>query len=242
MVGLALDAEGIAPAKYYYERAGVTFPALVDPNYATRFGGVPKTFFVNEQGVVQELQGWRQRVLAGEARQPVSDTLRRQWTAPGLRASPPQMAALVKRWQDQPHNLATVAELASRYLQLELRAEARSVLQPAIEHYDARQIAQEGDRDRGRLLSQVYLQKSRAMTDNRDVQVQAATMAFFLNPSVGFGKQIARIISPEKFDNRADGSFDNRFREATLQRLRQERRAWLRGESTTPSKDLPKGD
>ncbi|HRX81162.1 MAG TPA: TlpA disulfide reductase family protein, partial [Pirellulaceae bacterium] len=58
IVGLALDAEGVAPAKLYYEKFGVTFPALVDPDYATQFGAVPKTFFVDEQGVVLELKDW----------------------------------------------------------------------------------------------------------------------------------------------------------------------------------------
>ena len=58
VVGLALDAEGIAPAKLYYEKFGVTFPSLVDPDYATGFGAVPKTFFVDELfGCV--LRGWR---------------------------------------------------------------------------------------------------------------------------------------------------------------------------------------
>lgn len=56
VVGIALDAEGIAPAKLYYERFGVTFPALVDPNYVTGFGAVPKTFLVDEHGVVRELE------------------------------------------------------------------------------------------------------------------------------------------------------------------------------------------
>ena len=35
VVGIALDAEGIAPAKRYYQKHRVTFPALVDPNYST---------------------------------------------------------------------------------------------------------------------------------------------------------------------------------------------------------------
>ena len=62
VVGLALDAEGIAPAKLYYEKFGVEFPSLVDPNYATQFGVIPKTFFVNEHGVVQDLRNWESRL------------------------------------------------------------------------------------------------------------------------------------------------------------------------------------
>ena len=56
------------------------------------------------------------------------------------------------------------------------------------------------------------------------MQVHHATLSFYLNPTVGFGKQIARIIAPEKFDGQPDGLFDNTFREATLRRLRQQRR------------------
>lgn len=52
-------------------------------------------------------------------------------------------------------------------------------------------------------------------------------MAFYLNPTVGLGKQIARIIAPEKFDGRPNGDFDNKFREGTLLRLKSERAAWL---------------
>ena len=62
IVGLALDVEGVEPAKRYYEKFGVTFPSLVDPNYATRFGAVPKTFFVDELGVVQSARSWERRL------------------------------------------------------------------------------------------------------------------------------------------------------------------------------------
>ncbi|MBI2480601.1 MAG: hypothetical protein HYV60_18845, partial [Planctomycetia bacterium] len=78
-----------------------------------------------------------------------------------------------------------------------------------------------------RLLGQAYFQLSRSHAGDREAQVRFASLSFYLNPSVGFGKQIARIISPEKFDGRPDGDFDNTSREATLQRLSEERKAWL---------------
>jgi len=70
---------------------------------------------------------------------------------------------------------------------------------------------------------------SRAAAGNRKAQVKHATLSFYLNPSVGYGKKIARIIAPEKFDGRPKGDFDNRFRERTLRHLQQERQAWLAG-------------
>ena len=54
-----------------------------------------------------------------------------------------------------------------------------------------------------------------------------ATTSFYLHPTIGFGKQISRIIAPEKFDGRPKGDFDNDFREGTLKRLQAEREAWL---------------
>ena len=79
------------------------------------------------------------------------------------------------------------------------------------------------------LVGQAYLLLSRAVEDRAE-KVEAATLSFYLNPSIGFGKQIARVIAPEKFDGRPQGDFDNQFREATLRRLRRERSEWLEGE------------
>ena len=46
VVGLALDAEGIAPAQNAtMKKHGVTFPALVDPNYATQSWRRPEDIF-----------------------------------------------------------------------------------------------------------------------------------------------------------------------------------------------------
>lgn len=229
VVGIALDAEGIAPAKLYYERFGVTFPALVDPNYATGFGAVPKTFFVNEHGVVQSLENWEQRLKPADQLQPVTGDVRNQWTQPGRRLDPASIARLVAAHTSDPKDLTVAGELASRYLDLKLSAEAKSVLQATLDHYDPLEVARSNDEDLSRLLGQAYLQLSRSFVEDRDAQVKCATLSFYLNPSVGFGKQIARIIAPEKFDGRPNGDFDNRFREGTLGRLRAEREAWLRG-------------
>ena len=222
-----MDAEGIAPAKLYYEKFGVTFPALVDPNYATGFGAVPKTFFVDEHGVVQELQDWEQRLKPADQLKPVTPKISAQWTKPGHRLDPALVANLVSRHQKDPSGLKTAIELASRYLDLKLHAEARGVLQTAIKHYQPKQVARSQNEKKSRLLGQAYFQLSRASVDDRSKQVKYATLSFYLNPSVGYGKQIARIIAPEKFDGRPQGDFDNQFREGTLTRLRTQRQAWL---------------
>lgn len=227
VVGLALDAEGIEPARRYYKRHGVTFPALVDPNYATGFGAVPKTFFVNELGVVQQLDGWRDRVESPSKLKPATEAVRKQWTAPSDRLSPEAVAELVEKNELDPQNLAVAVELASRHNALGLHGDARSVLERAVKPHDPREVAGGKDDQTRRLLGQAYFQLSRSRTDDRDMQVRYATLSFYLNPSVGYGKQIARIIAPEKFD-RPDGRFDNRFREATLSRLRKERSEWLK--------------
>ncbi len=226
VVGLALDAEGIAPAKRYYDRFGVTFPALVDPDYATRFGAVPKTFFVDEHGVVLELKNWQQRLPEFGATRPVTQQIRAQWSAPDARLNAAELARLTEANARSKHDLVLATQLASRYLALGLHKEARLVLQRAVDHYDAKTVAR-ADGHTAVLLGQAHFQLARAFKGDRDSQVRHATLSFYLSPTVGFGKQIARIISPDRFDGRPDGGFDNGFREGTLRRLQQERAAWL---------------
>ncbi len=226
MVGLALDAEGIAPAKRYYDRFGVTFPALVDPDYATRFGAVPKTFFVDEHGVVLEVRNWRRRLPELGKTRPVTTKIRAQWSDPDARLDAAELARLTEANSRDQRNLALATQLGSRYSALGLLQEARLVLQRAVKDYDSKTIAQAGG-EKAQQLGQAYFQLSRAFEGDRDGQVRHATLSFYLNPTIGFGKQIARIISPEKFDGRPKGDFDNRFREATLRRLKRERQAWL---------------
>lgn len=227
VVGLALDVEGVGPAKRYYEKYGVTFPALVDPNYATGFGAVPKTFFINELGVVQETRGWQDLLPNADPLQPVNPRIREQWTAAGKRLDPASIGMLARRHRAAPSDLSVAVELASRYLDLQLFAEAREVVARAVSQYRARGVARSGDSRQAKLLGQAYLQLARASVDDREAQIKHATVSFYLHPTVGFGKQIARIIAPEKFDNRPGGGFDNDFREGTLRRLRKERRNWL---------------
>jgi len=227
IVGLALDAEGVAPAKIYYDRFGVTFPALVDPDYATQFGAVPKTFFIDEHGVVQDVHDWEQQLAKLAAVRPVREDVRSKWTEPGARLG----AAAIRRLSDTnsktPSDLSVATQLASRYAALGLQSESRRVLLRAVEQYNAKSTAMSGGKQ-AKLLGQAYFQLSRCCVGDRKRQVQHATLSFFLNPTVGFGKQIARIIAPEKFDGRPDGDFDNTFREETLTRLKTERREWLR--------------
>ena len=94
VVGLALDIEGIPPAKRYYEKHGVTFPSLVDPNYATRFAAVPKTFFVDEFGVVQNPIHWERDLARLPPPRPVPDKVRRQWSETGQRLDSAAVAQL----------------------------------------------------------------------------------------------------------------------------------------------------
>ena len=229
VVGLSLDAEGIAPAKRYYDKFGVTFPALVDPNYATKFGAVPKTFFIDEHGVVLDTKAksnWETQLTKLPEPRAVSDKIRNQWTDPTNRFAKSSIDQLVAANQAKPNDLAIAAELGSRYISLDEHAKAETILARAAESLDAREIAR-GDKANSRRLARVYLQWSRSALKDRDQQVARATTSFFLDPSVGYGKQIARIIAPEKFDGRPKGDFDNRFRENTLKRLTAERKKWL---------------
>ena len=228
VVGIALDAEGVGPARKYYEQFGVTFPALVDPNYATGFGVVPLTFYVNEHGVVQSTQNWKERILSDPSPGPVTDAVRSQWTSARSRLDADAIRRLTARLKDAPDNLPLAVDLASRYLDLQDFVKAREVLIPVVDDFDAFEIAQSEDRQMSRLLGQAFFQLSRASAGKPADHVRFATMSYYLNPSIGFGKQIARIVAPEKFDDRPDGSFDNRFREGTLRRLKQERAVWLK--------------
>ncbi len=232
VVGIALDTEGIGPAKIYYDEFGVTFPALVDPNYATAFTAVPKTFFIDERGIVQPLDKWEQKLMSKHQAAQVTDEIRSQWSSPEARFDPQAIARLAHTLEGQTNNLAVAVDLASRYLDLKLAREAANVLRPIIRQSDPHKVARSQDSQLSQLLGQAYFQLSRASAGNRDDQVSYATLSFYLNPSVGYGKQIARIIAPEKFDYRPQGDFDNQFREATLRRLRDEREAWLEDGNT----------
>jgi hypothetical protein len=226
IVGLALDAEGIAPAKLYYDRFGVTFPSLVDPDYATRFGAVPKTFLVDEHGVVLDAENWEETITQLGPIRHVSDEVRALWSPAGARLDAAALERLARESSASPRNLLLATQLASRYLALELHKEARAVLERAVGHYDAKAVARAGGKS-AQLLGQAYFQLSRAYEGDRQHQVEYAEQSFFLQPTVGFGKQIARIIDPEKFDGRPQGDFDNQFREGTLRRLKQQRLEWL---------------
>jgi hypothetical protein len=233
VVGIALDAEGIPPAKRYYDKYGVTFPALVDPNYATRLTTVPHTYLVDEHGVVRKVlrgpDGLDKLIKPVKELRPVTDKVRAQWSEPARRLDKEAIRALMKKHKEDAKDLQTAVQLASRLLDRERTGEARKVLEAAVESYDARKVARGKDEEKTRLLGQAYFQLSRACIGDREAQVKHATLSFYLAPSVGYGKQIARIIAPEKFDGRPGGDFDNRFREATLRRLRKEREQWLRG-------------
>lgn len=226
IVGLALDAEGVGPAKTYYDRFGVKFPALVDPNYATRFGAVPKTFFINEHGVVLSEKKWEQQLAKLEAPKPVTTEIRQQFRAAEQRLDSSAVARLAKANAAAPEDLEIATQLASRYVDLGLHQDGLAVLQKAVADKDCKKTAA-AKGEQAQLLSQAYLQLARSSISDRDKQVEFATMSFYLNPTIGFGKQIARIIAPEKFDGQEDGSFDNKFREGTLRRLVKERREWL---------------
>ncbi len=226
VVGLALDAEGIAPAKLYYDKYNVTFPSLVDPDYATQFGAVPKTFFVNEHGVVQDLRDWEQQLASLGKAQPVSNSIRSQWSEVERRVESSAVAVLAQANGLKPHDLTAATQLASRYVALDLRDEAKTVLNRAVQPYEPKAIAKKGGTD-ARLLGQAYFQLMRASEGDREAQVRYATLSYYLNPSIGFAKQIARIIDPAKFDETANGRLDNTFREGTYQRLKRERAAWL---------------
>ena len=226
VVGLAIDAEGVAPAKLYYEKYGVTFPSLVDPDYATRFGAVPKTFFVDEHGVVRDLKNWEQQLATLGDTQRITKAIRSQWSEPASRFDSAALAELAEANLNKPDDLEIATQLGSRYLALELHTEARTVLKRAVERYDAKTVARTGGNE-ARLLGQAYFHLLRCYEGDRPSQVSHATTSYYLNPSIGFAKQIARIIAPESFDDRPDGRLDNTFREATYQRLKRERAAWL---------------
>lgn len=225
IVGLALDSEGVPPAKKYYDRFGVTFPSLVDPDYATQFGAVPKTFFVGEDGKILALRNWEQRLGVADFPPPVTAGALAKWSTPGKRLDAGEISRLGDESERNPEDLSLATELGSRYLALGLKSEAQKVLRRAVDLHDLKAAAR--SQTLAPLLGQAYFQLARCSSD-RHTQVDLAEMSFFLNPSVGFGKQIARLIAPEKFDDRPRGDFDNRFREATLKRLRRERAEWLR--------------
>ena len=148
---------------------------------------------------------------------PVTAKIRAQWSDPDARLDAAELARLTEANSRDQRDLDMATQLGSRYSALGLYQEARVVLQRAVKHCDTKAIAKAGGAA-SRQLGQAHFQLARAFEGDRDGQVRHATLSFYLNPTVGFGKQIARIISPEKFDGRPNGDFDNRFREETLKR------------------------
>jgi peroxiredoxin len=231
IVGIAMDSEGIEPAKKYYEKHGVTFPSLVDPNFATGFGYVPWTFFIDEHGVVRgKGDDWKKMIKPTNKLRPVTPRILAKWTSSKSRLMPEVMAALQEKQQERPKDLSIATELASRYLTLGEGAKAEIILNAAIGSYDAKQVARTGGKEQRILLSRAYLQLARAEKGDRRAQVDAARTAYYLAPSIGLAKQISRIADPGKFDNRPDGKLDDPYRNNYAKRILADRKVWLSGE------------
>lgn len=228
IVGIAMDSEGIEPAKKYYETYGVTFPALVDPDFATGFGYVPWTFFVDEHGVVRgKGDEWKTMIKPADKLKPVSPQILAQWTDSNSRLAPEAVDALRQEQQDSPEDLSIATELASRYLTLGEEPKAKAVLQAAAAAYDAKAVAKAGEPEQRTLLSRAFLQLSRAEEGDHAARVEAARTAYFIAPSIGLAKQISRIADPAKFDDRPDGTLDNPYRNDYAKRIAADRAAWL---------------
>lgn len=224
-----MDAEGVAPAKKYYDKYGVTFPALVDPDFATGFGYVPWTFFVDEHGVVRAKgDDWEPLIQALEKLKPVTPEILARWSDSKIRLSAQAIAELAQKQAEDPDDLELVTDLASRYLTVGRRAEATTLLRASADKHQAREIARTGSAETKHALSRVYLQLSRALEGDRPAQVTAARTAYFLAPSIGLAKQISRIAEPARFDDRPDGRLDNPYRNHYAKQIQADREAWLR--------------
>ncbi len=224
-----MDAEGVAPAKKYYEKHGVTFPSLVDPNFATGFGYVPWTFFVDEHGVVRAKgKDWKQLIKPVEELKPVTPAILAQWSDSKPRLSAKAIAALEQKQQASPTDLDLATDLASRYFTVGRDADAKTLLRAIAENHNARKIAREGDQETKQRLSRVFLQLSRAEEGDRPAQLEAARTAYFLAPTIGLAKQISRIADPTKFDDRPDGQLDNPYRNQYAKEIKADRELWLK--------------
>ncbi len=109
IVAIAMDVEGVEPAKRYYEKYGVKFHALVDPNYATRFGYVPWTFFVDEHGVVQDSKDWQSRIKPKDQLKPVTPAVRAKFTSAKDRLQADAIAELARKHQALATDLSVAA-------------------------------------------------------------------------------------------------------------------------------------
>ena len=176
VVGLALDAEGVGPAKEYYDKFGVTFPSLVDPNYATKFGAVPKTFFVDEFGVVMSARGWETKLPQLGPLKPVPEEVRQQFNEAQSRLGATAVAALARVNASDPSDLTIAVQLASRYNQLGLHKEAFRIVKAAVTGIDLPKAAIAND-SLTALLSQAYLQLSRKNSTADPTEVSTTSFA-----------------------------------------------------------------
>lgn len=227
-----MDAEGVAPAKKYYQKHGVTFPALVDADYATGFGYVPWKFFVDEHGVVRSKGGdWQKLIKPFDQLKPVTPDILAKWSDPEVRLGARALGKVERRQREQPRNLAITTDLASRYLALNRKAEARELLRAATANHDAKKVARSGSPGKQQALSRAYLQLSRTLAE-RPARVKAARTAYFLNPTIGLAKQISRIADPARFDNREDGRLDNPYRNNYASQIKKDRATWLQADGS----------
>src|SRR5690606_5684613 len=116
---------------------------------------------------------------------PVTQEIREQWTPTGARLDPKAVAALVRKHEETPRDLAIASELASRYIALNRKTEAAAVIEKVVSHYDSLAIARGNDESLKQMLSAAYLQLSRAETQ-KDAQVIAAQLAYNISPTVGY--------------------------------------------------------
>ena len=88
-------------------------------------GAVPKTFFVDEHGVVQDTRHWEQELAKLGKTKPVTNDIRSQWSASASRLDGAELASLVAGNLKQPYDLTIATQLGSRYLALRLYDESR---------------------------------------------------------------------------------------------------------------------
>ncbi len=186
----------LALAREWYERHKVTFPTLVDPNFAFNFSKIPHTYLVDERGRVRGTdfeegfaRGATDKAARGHDRRKPS----RKSVEPvraGERVSKREMARYEELCRKDPGDLASAVEFASRCLAAGRAGNARRVLTAATERAgDDRQGARQ-ESPSGDLLAHAFVQLARSHAGDGGTQALFARRAIALKPPYALAKAL----------------------------------------------------
>ena len=206
VVGVATDIQGAAAAQPWYEKHGITFPALVDSGNALGrvigYAAIPNQFYIDELGVFHgNVKEDRLRTLLEQPLEPVPANLAARLKAAALNRDP---KSLMKRAKDLPDHFDTQLAAGMAALHADRLADAIALLSRAAQ-------LRKDSAETWTLLARAHL-----ATGDKPAAANALREALEADPKNWIiHKQIWAIQHPERF---YEGPVDFRWQREQLRR------------------------